>query len=176
MDKEEFAQLVLEATDTMYRVSKSILKRDTDCEEAVSQAIVNAFEHLDSLKKPQYAKTWLIRIVMNECFRISKNNKREQCYEEDVICIGEWKESYDIAYQKNDYSDLYEALQAIPQIYRTALVLYYMEECSMPEIARIENTSVASVKMRLSRGRKMLKQRLREQDKELAVPKKCRGC
>lgn len=176
MDKEEFAQLVLEATDTMYRVSKSILKRDTDCEEAVSQAIVNAFEHLDSLKKPQYAKTWLIRIVMNECFRISKNNKREQCYEEDVICIGEWKESYDTAYQKNDYSELYEALQAIPQIYRTALVLYYMEEYSVAEIARIENISIANVKMRLSRGRKMLKQRLKETDKELIVQEKCRGC
>ncbi|MDE6435272.1 MAG: sigma-70 family RNA polymerase sigma factor [Lachnospiraceae bacterium] len=176
MDKEEFAQVILDATDTMYRVSKSILKKDTDCEDAVSQAIVNAFEHLDSLKKPQYARTWLIRIVMNECFRISKSKKREQCYEEDVICIGEWKESQDGAYRENDYCELYEALQAVPQIYRTALVLYYMEECSMAEIARIENTSVASVKMRLSRGRKMLKQLLGEQNKELAVPKKCRGC
>ena len=154
MSQEEFAQVVWEAQDTMYRVAKSILKREADCEDAVSQAIVNAFEHLDSLKKPQYAKTWLIRIVMNECYRLSRQNKREQCYEEDVICVGEWEESYA---DQEDYSELYEALQTLPQTYHTTLVLYYLEGYSTEEIAKMQKISVANVKMRLSRGRKMLR-------------------
>lgn len=157
MNKEEFAQVVWEARDTMYRVAKSILKRDADCEDAVSQAIVNAFEHLDSLKKPQYAKTWLIRIVMNACYSVAKQNKREQCCGEDVICVGEWEENYKTDWKEEDYSELYTALQSLPQVYHTALVLYYMEEYSTAEIAEIQNTSVGNVKMRLSRGRKMLK-------------------
>lgn len=157
MDKEEFAQVVWESRDTMYRIAKSILRRDADCEDAVSQAIVNAFEHLGSLKKPQYAKTWLIRIVMNECYHLAKQNEKQQCYEQDVICIGDWKESYDTEWQTEDYSELYTALYELPQVYRTALVLYYMEDYDMAEIARIENTSVSNIKMRLSRGRKMLK-------------------
>lgn len=158
MEKEEFAQVVWEAQDTMYRMAKSILRSDADCEDAVSQAIVNAFEHLGSLKKPQYAKTWLIRIVMNECCHLAKQRKKEQCYEEDVICIGEWKERYETDWQAEDYSELYTALYELPQVYRTALVLYYMEEYSVAEIAKIQDTSVGNVKMRLSRGRKMLKQ------------------
>lgn len=162
MDKEEFARVVWEAHSTMYRVAKSILKADVDCEDAVSQAIVNAFEHLDSLKKPQYAKTWLIRIVMNECYRISRQKQKENCYEEDVICIGEWNESYDVNGKSEDYSELYEALYMISESYRTTLVLYYMEEYTMSEIANIQKTSVGNVKMRLSRGRKMLKKILGE--------------
>jgi len=162
MNKEEFAQVVWEARDTCYRVAKSILKKDTDCEDAVSQAIVNAFEHLDSLKKPQYAKTWFIRIVINECYRLRKQKQKEQCFEEDVICIGDWKESYDAGWQEETYSELYKALCSIPQVYHTALVLYYMEEYSMAEIARIQNTSLGNVKMRLCRGRKMLRKLFEE--------------
>ena len=156
MDKEEIAQGVWETTDTMYRVAKSILRRDVDCEDAVSQAIVNAFEHLDSLKKPQYARTWLIRIVMNECFRLAKEKKQEQCREEKGISIDVWKES-GREQPIRDYSELYGAMRSLPSTYHTALMLYYIEGYSIKEIADIQDTSVAGVKMRLSRGRKMLK-------------------
>lgn len=176
MDKEEFAQVVWEARDTMYRMAKSVLKSDADCEDAVSQGIVNAFEHLNSLKKPQYAKTWLIRIVMNECYRLAKQRKKEQCYEEDVICIGEWKERYETDWQAEDYTELYEALYELPQVYRVALVLYYMEEYSMAEIARIQDTSVGNVKMRLSRGRKMLKKLFEDNERVHVVQGKQCEC
>ena len=176
MEKEEFAQVVWEARDTMYRMAKSILRSDADCEDAVSQGIVNAFEHLGSLKKPQYAKTWLVRIVMNECYHLAKQNKRQQCYEEDVICIGDWKESYETDWQPEDYSELYTALYELPQTYRVALILYYMEEYSMAEIAKIQDTSVGNVKMRLSRGRKLLKQQFDDSVEEHVVQRKQCEC
>lgn len=176
MDKEEFAQVVWEAQDTMSQVAKLILKKDTDCEDAVSQGIVNVFEHLESWKKPQYAKIWLIRMVMNECYRLSKQKRKEQCYEQDVICIGEWKGSYDANWQEETYSELYTALCSIPQVYHAALVLYYMEEYNMTEIAKIQNTSVGNVKMRLCRGRKMLRKLIEENAGACVVhgnPRKC---
>ena len=46
MTKEEFAQVVLDSTDSLYRISKSILKHDADCEDAVQEAITIAFEKL----------------------------------------------------------------------------------------------------------------------------------
>lgn len=45
MTKEEFAQVVLDSTDSLYRISKSILKHDADCEDAVQEAITIAFEN-----------------------------------------------------------------------------------------------------------------------------------
>ncbi len=51
MNKETFARLVIDSTDSPYRVSKSILRNDSDCEDAVGEAITIAFQKLDSLKK-----------------------------------------------------------------------------------------------------------------------------
>ena len=65
MTNEEFAKIATDTAEVMYRVSKSILKRDEDCEDAVHEAIVKAFSKLYSLKNDSFAKTWLIRIVIN---------------------------------------------------------------------------------------------------------------
>ncbi len=76
MNKETFAKLVIDSTDSLYRVSKSILRNDSDCEDAVSEAITIAFKKLDSLKKDEYAKTWLIRILIHECYHIRRQQSR----------------------------------------------------------------------------------------------------
>lgn len=67
LDKTTFINNILESEQTLYRISKSILGNDQDCEDAVNNAILKAYEKLDSLKEQQYFKTWLIRIVINEC-------------------------------------------------------------------------------------------------------------
>lgn len=76
MNQEEFAQVVVEATDSLYRVSFAILGNDTDCKDAISEAIVTAFSKLYTLRNANYAKTWLTRILIHECYRILKTRKR----------------------------------------------------------------------------------------------------
>lgn len=155
MEKEKFAQLVWNARDTMYRVAKTILISDADCEDAVSQAIVNAFSNLSKLKKDEYAKTWLIRIEIHECYRIYRERKQERSYEEyqsgaENSSIGGYRE-------EADYSDLYLAMQELPREMRIALVLYYQDGYSIKEIAEIQRTTKGNVKSRLSRGRQKLR-------------------
>ena len=75
MTNEEFAKIVTDTAAVMYRVSKSILKNDEDCEDAVQEAITKAFLKLWSLKNESFAKTWLIRIVINECYSILRKKK-----------------------------------------------------------------------------------------------------
>ena len=67
MDKTEFTAAVLSAEPTMYRVAKSMLQNEQDCADAAQQAILHAWERLNTLRRPQYFKTWLIRILINEC-------------------------------------------------------------------------------------------------------------
>ena len=71
-------RVVLDSTDRLYRISKSILKHDADCEDAVQEAITIAFEKLHTLRKDCYAKTWLVRIVMNECYKIARDVYKRQ--------------------------------------------------------------------------------------------------
>ena len=59
----------------MYHIAKSLLYNDADCADAIQEAIVKAFVKLHTLKDDSYAKTWLIRIVMNECYAIMRKEK-----------------------------------------------------------------------------------------------------
>lgn len=56
MTKEELGNLIIASTDSLYRISKSILRNESDCEDAVSEAIVKSFDKIDTLQHTSYAK------------------------------------------------------------------------------------------------------------------------
>lgn len=66
MTKEEFAQHVKSDTLPMYRLAYSILQNSADAEDAVSEAIVHAYEKLDTLKKADSFRNWILQIAANE--------------------------------------------------------------------------------------------------------------
>ena len=76
MTKETLGQLIIDSEETMYHIAKSLLYNDADCADAIQEAIVKAFAKLHTLKDDSYAKTWLIRIVMNECYAIMRKEKK----------------------------------------------------------------------------------------------------
>ena len=158
MDKEAFANIVLSSTDSLYRVSKSILKNDADCEDAVQEAIATGFSKLNTLQQEGYAKTWLTRILIHECYSLLK--KREK----NAVMLAEPE---DEEYVQSDYSDLYDALGTLKKEYRLTIVLHYLEGYSIEEISEIMRTPSGTVKSRLSRGRRDLRCIMeREYDKE----------
>ena len=75
MTKEDLGHLIIASTDSLYRISKSILRNETDCEDAVSEAIVKSFDKINTLQHASYAKTWLVRILINECYRIYRQKQ-----------------------------------------------------------------------------------------------------
>lgn len=76
MKKEELGKLILENKETLYRVAKTLLYNDTDCADAIQEAITKAFSKIYTLQQDKYAKTWLIRILINECYAIMRSEKR----------------------------------------------------------------------------------------------------
>ncbi len=163
MDKETFAGLVIDSTDSLYRVSKSILKNDADCEDAVSEAIVKAFGNLASLKKDKHAKTWLTRILINECFHIRKQRKKVTLLsEEDAWVLERREENSGNLLEVERYSELYHFIGKLKENQRLAVILYYYEGYSVKEIASIMEVTQGTVKSRLGRARKILKQYLEE--------------
>ena len=156
MTKEQLAKLITDTAPVMYRVAKSILKKDEDCEDAAQEAIATAFNKLNTLKKDEFAKTWLIRILINECYGILRKKKRELFIEE--VTEADSKDT--------DYSELYRALNELSADYRVTIVLYYIEGYSVKEIAQILKVTEGTVKSRLSRGRSKLRIFLEEDEDE----------
>lgn len=157
MDKEAFANVVLSSTDSLYRISKSILKNDADCEDAVQEAIATGFGKLGTLRQEAYARTWLTRILIYECYSLLK--KREKT-------AAMLAEPQDEKYVSADYSDLYDALSTLKKEYRLTIVLYYLEGYSIEEIAQIMRIPAGTVKSRLSRGRRDLRRIMEREDYE----------
>ena len=149
MTKERFTELVLESEKTLYRVSMSMLKNDTDCEDAVQTAILTAYEKLSSLKQEEYFKTWLVRILINACHR---QFRFRQCHTELTE---------DIPAEENTTSfEVREALSRLPEKFRQPVVLFYIEGFSVKEIKDILHIPEGTVKSRLSKGRQLLKSQL----------------
>ncbi|WP_304340846.1 RNA polymerase sigma factor [Metaclostridioides mangenotii] len=153
MNKDLFIDRVLEAERTLYHVSKTVLSVDQDCEDAVQSAILKAYEKLNTLKEEQYFKTWIIRILLNECYRLKRREQPEVSYEE---CFEFVK-----AEDEEDYSELYLAIKKLPEQIRITIVLYYVEGYSVKEIKQILKIPAGTVKSRLAKGRKLLKNRLK---------------
>jgi RNA polymerase sigma-70 factor (ECF subfamily) len=156
LNKDTFIANVLEAESTLYHVSKSILIHDQDCEDAVQEAILKAYNKLDTLKKEQYFKTWLVRILINECYSLIRKECSQVPYEEYF----ESAKSND----KKNYSDLYLAIQNLPQRIRITIVLYYVEGYSVEEIKEILEIPAGTVKSRLAKGRNLLKIKLEDME------------
>ncbi len=152
MNKDAFVDKVLEVESTLYHVSKSILIHDEDCEDAVQGAILKAYDKLGTLKKEEYFKTWLVRILINECYSL----KRKEC---SMVSYEEYFE-FAKADDKKDYSELYLAIQKLPERIRITIALYYAEGYSVEEIKQILKIPAGTVKSRLAKGRKLLKIKL----------------
>lgn len=155
MNKEKFAAEVLDAEETMYRIAKSILIYDCDCEDAVQEAVLKAFSKLRSLREERYFKTWLIRILINECYRKKKAESKIVPFEKYAAC-----EPAD----NDSYSYLYQAVLSLKVPIRIVIVLHYIEGYSVEEIERILKIPSGTVKSRLHTGRKLLREELEDEE------------
>ena len=63
--------MILSSERQLYATARTILSDDQDCADAIQESIVKAFSKIDTLKKDRYAKTWLMRILFNECYNIA---------------------------------------------------------------------------------------------------------
>ena len=151
MDREEFTRAVLEYENTLYRVAKSMLGSAADCADAAQNALLRAWERLHTLRDPAYFKTWLTRILINECRAILRQRARYAPLETE-IAEGE------VAPEGG--GELYEAVMGLEQKYRLPVVLYYIEGFRTAEIAAMLRLPEGTVKTRLRRAREILRKEL----------------
>lgn len=153
IDNNSFAMLVKAQTDTMYRVSMSMLKNEHDAQDAVHEAILLAYQNRTKLRHEEYFGTWLVRILINQCHKTLRQRKRYADIGDDLP---------DIASRDNPYIsvEIGAAIDSLPEKIRTTVVLYYVEDYSVKEIKDILRIPEGTVKSRLSKGRELLREQL----------------
>lgn len=156
MNQEEFARRVTAMQNRMYRVACAYLRGEHDRLDAVSQAILRAWEKHGGLRQPQYFDTWLIRILIRECIAIQRRRAR-------VIPMDTLPDMPAPESPADTPLALREALSRLPEKLRVVLALYYMEGFNVAEISRILRISTGAVCSRLSRGRDQMRAMLKEE-------------
>lgn len=154
MTKEEFARQAEAQRETMYRVSRAYLSRECDRADAVQEALFKAWRKLPSLREDAYFRTWLIRILIRECLNIHRFNR-------PITLVEEMPER--AAPEEEGHPELRELIEALPPKLRIVIVLFYMENESTDEIAKLLRVSKGTVCSRLSRAREKLKAQLKEE-------------
>ena len=154
MDKDAFAARVTAMQQSLYRVAASYLRGEADRLDAVCEAVARAWEKRGTLRDERLFATWLTRILIRECVNIQRRQRRtvpvealpEQAQEDESDAV----------------RSLREAMETLPQRQRTMVVLHYMEDYDVREVARIMGTTRGAVCAGLSRARETLRRRIGE--------------
>ncbi len=151
LQQEEHLRHILDAYgDLMYHISLSVVGNPSDAEDMVQDAMVTYLAEAPEFPDEAHEKQWLVKVVRNNSLMLLRKQKnRERILSEQAkVSVG----------RDADYG-IMDALRTLPEKYRVILTLFYVEEYSIAEIAEVLKSSVSAVKMRLSRGRKLLSER-----------------
>lgn len=157
IDKDTFCYLIKLYEKAMYHLAFSIVKNDADAAEVISESIFRAYKHLDLLKDVAAFKSWILKIVRNTAVEYIRKNSK-------LISLSEIETA---DFVSNDSSvinslSLKETIKRLNEPYASVIILYYYEDLTISQIAKITSTSTANVKKRLSRAREKLREFFKE--------------
>ena len=155
MDREQFTSAVLAAEPTLYRVAKTMLRSEHDCADAAQQAILRAWEQLDSLRSTRVfqKRGWSAYSSTSACTMLRRQQRLAPYDAAAAEAIP--------APAADDYSDLYAAITALEEKLRLPVELYYLEGFKTREIAGMLGIPENTVKTRLRAAREHLRKDLK---------------
>lgn len=150
-DSEVFIQLCRQIEPEMYGMARSILNRDEDCADVMQEATLKAYQAIRSLRQPEFFKTWMLRILINECRQHLRRQKN--IVEADAVVTQLESHTTSTEYEK---IELREAVGRLDDPLRTVVLLHYFQDMPIRQVAEVLNISETAVKSRLFRARKSL--------------------
>lgn len=172
----EFEQEALPHMDILYNYALRMTGNPDDANDLVQETFLKAYRFWDKYEKGTNIRAWLFRIMKNSYI----NRYRKETKEPETVDYDEIQNFYNsIRYESSDQNDLQEkifgglleddvarAIEALPEDFRTVVILCDIEGLSYEEIAEFVDCPVGTVRSRLHRGRKMLRAQLFEYAKK----------
>jgi RNA polymerase sigma-70 factor (ECF subfamily) len=163
---DEFAAQALSYIDSLYGTALRLTRRAADAEDLVQDTYLKAFRAAGQFERGTNLKAWLFTILHNTFRNTRRNDGRNpvdvdsETVEEAVDRAAEAQTPEDLLTRATLDADLQEALDALPPVFREAVWLRDVEEFSYAEIARMVDVPIGTVMSRISRGRRLLYDRL----------------
>lgn len=155
MSDEEFNRIVEQYADIVYRVALSFTQSPHDAEDVVQTTFMKLLTGHREFRNEEHIRRWLIRVAVNEC-----NSLWSSFWRKNVDYVEELASEPEFSVEERQ--DLYQAVMKLPPKCRIVVHLFYYEEYSSKEIAKLLHMREATVRTRLVRARKLLRQQLKE--------------
>ncbi|SMF91653.1 RNA polymerase sigma-70 factor, ECF subfamily [Paenibacillus uliginis N3/975] len=148
---EAFIHLTKPLELQMYNIAKAIVRQDEDCADAMQEAILKAYKSIANLRNPSFFKTWLFRILINECNTILRKRS-------NVVSLFGHEDAQSSTPNTDLNIDLREAVYRLEEVSRTIVILHYFRDLPLRQIAEMLDLNESTVKTRLHRARTTLSQ------------------
>lgn len=148
-DAEAFITLMEESKQGMYRVARGFLRSEEDVADAMAETVLNCYENIVTLKDNAYFRTWMIRILINNCKDILQRQRRD-------IPVEDMPETEDER-AGGDAEEFRELIEPLGEQDRSIFTLYYVYGMKVKEIAADMGMKESTVLSRLKRGREALR-------------------
>jgi len=189
MDNRELQQKIEEYTDMLFKLSYIHLQNQQDAEDVVQEVFYQYLKNSRTFESREHEKAWLLRVTLNACKKVWRSawrRHRSDVYPEELRQEGNLAgDGYpaaaerdqddttdtggafpgpeETAIRREEHKLLMEAVLALPEKYRDVIHLFYYEELSVKEIARITGRGESTVTSQLTRGRALLRKSLKEE-------------
>lgn len=148
-DEKAFDELILLTQKEMYLIAKTKLNNEDDIADAIQETILSCYRNLRKLRDNKFFKTWLIKILINECNKIYKN-KRENNVSFEEKEIENYLKIEDDSFENIGFDILIRNLKDDEKI---ILTLYYYSKYSTKEISKILKISEGTIRSKISRAK-----------------------
>ena len=155
-DAEAFITLIEENKQSMYKVARGFLQNEEDAADAMAETVLNCYEKIGMLKDNAYFKTWMIRILINNCNTLYHTQKRFQSQVE--LKEPGYLDSYP---EENSFFYL---LSLLHRDDRVIFQLYFGEEYTTREISEILNMKESTIRSRIHRGKEQLRKQIQREE------------
>ena len=141
--------------DRLFAAAFQVCGNAADAEDAAQEALLRYHTTDKEFENQEHIRAWLLRVAINWAKNISRSFWRR-----NTVPLEEYMETLEFDCQES--REIFREVMALPEKYRLVIHLYYYEDYSVQEIGRILGISPSNVKVRLSRGRQLLKATLQE--------------
>lgn len=142
--------------NNLYAVAFNVCRNAEDAEDVVQDTFIQYYSFRKQFDNEQHIRAWLIRVTINKAKNVNRTFWRK-----NKMSLEDYMET--LTFETPESGELFEAVMNLPEKYRIVIHLFYYEDYSVREIAGILKLSEGNIKVRLSRARSLLKDKLQEE-------------
>ena len=156
--QEILVEYIKKNEEKLYRIAYTYTKNQENALDVVQEAITKSLENISKLRNEEYVKTWFYRILINEAIKASKNTKSFIDYETITNELSSQSNENELI----ENIDTFAIIQKLKPKLKTVIILRFLENLKIEEIAYITKTNTNTVKSRLYKAIEEIRKDLEE--------------